>query len=57
MGQINVEDLERMATDATRAERCSATKNVLEAVRDAVAPALVKNVYYQHGFGSISDKN
>jgi hypothetical protein len=35
MGQINVEDLERMATDATRAERCSAAKKVLEAVRDS----------------------
>jgi hypothetical protein len=34
MGQINVEDLERMAADATRAERCSAAKKVLEAVRD-----------------------
>jgi hypothetical protein len=35
MGQINVEDLEQMAADATRAERCSAAKKVLEAVRDA----------------------
>ena len=34
MGQINVEDLEQMAADATRAERCSAAKKVLEAVRD-----------------------
>ena len=33
MGQINVEDLERMATDATRAERCSAAKKVLDALR------------------------
>jgi len=35
MGQINVEDLERMAADATRAERCSAAKKVLEAVRNS----------------------
>ena len=35
MGQINVEDLEQMAADATRAERCSAAKKVLEAVREA----------------------
>ena len=35
MGQINVEDLEQMAADATRAERCSAAKKVLEAVRDS----------------------
>ena len=35
MGQIDVEDLERMAADATRAERCSAAKKVLEAVRDS----------------------
>ena len=35
MGQINVEDLEQMAADTTRAERCSAAKKVLEAVRDA----------------------
>jgi len=34
MGQINVEDLEKMATDTTRPERCSAAKKVLEAVRD-----------------------
>ena len=33
MGQINVEELEQMAADATRAERCSAAKNVLVAVR------------------------
>ena len=31
MGQIDVEDLEHMAADTTRAERCSA-KKVLEAV-------------------------
>ena len=35
MGQINVEDLEQMAADTTRAERCSAAKKVLEAVRDS----------------------
>jgi hypothetical protein len=35
MGQINVENLEQMAADTTRAERCSAAKKVLEAVRDA----------------------
>jgi hypothetical protein len=34
MGQINVEDLEQMAADISRAERCSAAKKVLEAVRD-----------------------
>ena len=35
MGQINVEDLEKMAADATRVERCSAAKKVLEAVKDS----------------------
>jgi hypothetical protein len=35
MGQINVEDLEQMAADASRAERCSAAKKVLVAVRDS----------------------
>ena len=35
MGQINVEDLEQMAADTTRTERCSAAKKVLEAVRDS----------------------
>jgi hypothetical protein len=35
MGQINVEDLEQMAADISRAERCSAAKKVLEAVMDA----------------------
>ena len=35
MGQINVEDLEHMAADTTRAERCSAAKKVLEAVKDS----------------------
>jgi hypothetical protein len=34
MGQIGVEDLERMAADATRTERCSAAKKVLVCVRD-----------------------
>jgi hypothetical protein len=35
MGQIDVEDLEEMAADTTWAERCSAAKKVLEAVRDS----------------------
>jgi len=35
MGLIGVEDLAEMAADATRAERCSAAKKVLEAVRDS----------------------
>jgi len=35
MGQIDVEDLVQMAADATRVERCSAAKKVLEAVRDS----------------------
>jgi hypothetical protein len=35
MGQIDVKDLERMAADTSRAERCSAAKKVLEAVRDS----------------------
>ena len=35
MGQIDVEDLEEMARDASRAERCSAAKKVLVAVRDS----------------------
>ena len=35
MGLIDVEDLEQMAGDTTRAERCSAAKKVLEAVRDS----------------------
>jgi len=34
MGQIDIQDLELMAVDTTRAERCSAAKKVLEAVRD-----------------------
>jgi hypothetical protein len=35
MGQIDVKDLEQMAADATRAERCSAAKKVLVCVRDS----------------------
>lgn len=35
MGQINVDDLEKMAIDVSRAERCSAAKKVLEAIRDS----------------------
>jgi hypothetical protein len=35
MGQINVEDLERMAADESWAERCSAAKKVLDAVSDS----------------------
>lgn len=35
MGQINVEDLELMAADASRVERCSAAKKVLEAIEDS----------------------
>jgi hypothetical protein len=38
MGQINVEDLEQMAVDTTRAERCSAAKKVLDALRVRVDP-------------------
>ena len=34
MGQINVKDLEQMAADTIKPERCSAAKKVLEAVRD-----------------------
>jgi len=40
MGQIDVKDLEQMAADATRVERCSAAKKVLEALRDS--PDLVR---------------
>ncbi len=39
MGQINVEDLEKMAADESREERCSAAKKVLEAVRDTAVDA------------------
>jgi hypothetical protein len=35
MSQINVEDLEQMAADASWAERCSAAKKVLEAIEDS----------------------
>ena len=35
MGQIDVEDLAEMAADASRAERCSAAKKVLEAIEDS----------------------
>jgi hypothetical protein len=38
MGQIDVEDLELIAADTTRAERCSAAKKVLEALRDLPDP-------------------
>lgn len=34
MGQINVEDLEQMAADESKWEKCSAAKKVLDAVRD-----------------------
>jgi hypothetical protein len=36
LAQINVKDLEQMAADASRAERCSAAKKVLEAIEDSV---------------------
>jgi len=39
MGQIDVEDLEKMAADESREERCSAAKKVLEAVRDTAVDA------------------
>ena len=35
MGQIDVEDLEQMAADTSRAERASAAQKVLEAIRDS----------------------
>jgi hypothetical protein len=35
MGQINVEDLEKMAVDTSKTERCSAAKRVLDGIRDA----------------------
>ena len=35
MGQIDVEDLEQMAADTIRPERCLATKKVLIALRDS----------------------
>lgn len=34
MGQIDVEDLEQMAADGAKGERCSAAKKVLDALRD-----------------------
>ena len=34
MGQIGVEDLEQMAADESRAEKCSAAKKVLDALRE-----------------------
>ena len=34
MGQIGVEDLEQMAADESKGERCSAARKVLDAVRD-----------------------
>jgi hypothetical protein len=37
MGQIDVEDLEKMAIDTSKEERCSAAKRVLEGIRDAPA--------------------
>ena len=43
MGQIDVEDLVQMAADATKAERCSAAKKVLEAVRDSPEFILLAN--------------
>jgi hypothetical protein len=36
MGQIDREDLVQMAADASRVERCSAAKKVLEAIEDSV---------------------
>ena len=38
MGQIDVDDLEQMAADESRAERCSAAKKVLDALRVRVDP-------------------
>ncbi len=34
MGLIDVEDLQEMAADASRAERCSAAKRVLDTIKD-----------------------
>jgi len=34
MGQIGVEDLEQMAADGAKGERCSAAKKVLDVLRD-----------------------
>ena len=36
MGLLGVEDLEEMAADEIGAERCSAARKVLEAVKEAV---------------------
>ncbi len=33
MGQIYIEDLEKMVADASRPERCSAAKKVMEALK------------------------
>ena len=46
MGQIDVEDLEEMAADTTRPERCSAAKKVLEAVRDSSHCCLLNKICY-----------
>ena len=35
MGLIDVEDLQEMAADASRAERCSAAKRVLDTIEDS----------------------
>jgi hypothetical protein len=35
MGQINIEDLEQMASDASRIERCSAAKKMLVVLKDS----------------------
>ena len=36
MGQIGVEDLELMAADGAKVERCSAAKKVLDALREGI---------------------
>ena len=36
MGQIGVEDLELMAADGAKGERCSAAKKVLDALREGI---------------------
>ncbi len=36
MGLLDVEELEEMAADETGAERCSAARKVLEAVKDTL---------------------
>jgi len=40
MGQINIEDLEQMASDASRVERCSAAKKMLEVLKDSPDPSI-----------------